>query len=137
MIRRRKKFLPGSPEEWLNHAMSDLALARLGVEADDVLPEQVCFHAQQAVEKAVKSVLLYHRIRFPLIHDLEALIGIARHEGLALPAWADDVAMLTPYAVETRYPGRWEDFQETEVAGALQMAHQAIEWARSLLVAKA
>jgi HEPN domain-containing protein len=116
--------------------MSDLALARLGVKADDVLPEQVCFHAQQAVEKAVKSVLLYHHVRFPLIHDLETLIDIAGHERIALPAWADDVAMLTPYAVETRYPGHWEDFRETEVSSALKMAQQAVEWARAILVAK-
>ena len=40
MKRRREKFLPGSPQEWLNHAMSDLALARLGVNADEVLPEK-------------------------------------------------------------------------------------------------
>ena len=51
MKKRRKKFPPGSPQEWLDHAISDLALARLGLEANEVLPEQVCFHAQQAVEK--------------------------------------------------------------------------------------
>lgn len=105
MKRRRKKSLPGSPQEWLNHAISDLALAHLGDQSDDVLPGQVCFHAQQAVEKAIKSVLFRHNIRFPLVHDLEMLIEIARHARLTLQGWADDVAMLNPYAVETRYPG--------------------------------
>ena len=50
---------PGSPREWIEHARSDLALARLGRDAQDVLPAQVCFHAQQAVEKALKAVLLF------------------------------------------------------------------------------
>jgi len=68
--------LPASPQEWLNHAMSDLALARLGMNSNDVLPEQVCFHAQQAVEKAIKSVLLHNKITFPLVHDLEVLINM-------------------------------------------------------------
>ena len=53
-----KKRLPASPEEWLVHAKSDLKLARLGKESKDVLPQQICFHAQQAVEKAFKAVLL-------------------------------------------------------------------------------
>lgn len=38
----------GSPEEWLRHAQSDLNLARLANGRADILPEQVCFHAQQA-----------------------------------------------------------------------------------------
>ena len=61
-----KKRLPASPEEWLVHAKSDLKLARLGKESKDVLPQQICFHAQQAVEKSFKAVLLLNKIDFPL-----------------------------------------------------------------------
>ena len=54
-----KKRLMVSPEEWLGHALSDLKLAKLGKEeTPDILPEQICFHAQQAVEKTFKAVLL-------------------------------------------------------------------------------
>jgi HEPN domain-containing protein len=127
------KSLPGSPQEWLNHAKSDLALARLGTTAEDVLPELICFHAQQAVEKSLKAVLLHNNIRFPLIHDLETLVEIAQHEGLTLPTWADEVADLTPYAAETRYPGHWEDFQENEVVSALDTAQKVIKWASSII----
>lgn len=44
----------GTPESWLEHARSDLRLARLAV-GQGVLPEQICFHAQQAVEKSLMS----------------------------------------------------------------------------------
>ncbi|MBI5018193.1 MAG: HEPN domain-containing protein [Deltaproteobacteria bacterium] len=44
------------PERWLEHARSDLALARLGA-GSDVLPEQLCFHAQQAVEEAIRMAV--------------------------------------------------------------------------------
>ena len=132
MKKRRKKLPPGSPLEWLTHAMSDLALARLGVESEEVLPEQVCFHAQQAVEKAIKAVLLKKRIRFPLIHDLDELIEIARQGGCHFPDWANDLGNLTPYAIETRYPGAWEAFQETEVTDALEVAGRMVEWAQGL-----
>jgi HEPN domain-containing protein len=124
---RRKKLPPGSPQQWLNHAISDLALARLGLNSKDVLPEQICFHAQQAVEKALKAVLLHKSIRFPAIHDIEELVQIGRHEGVQFPDWAEDLASLTPYAVETRYPGHWEDFQETEVNQARAVAQKTVE----------
>ncbi len=38
MKKRRKKLPPGSPQDWLNHAMGDLVLAQIGLQADDVLP---------------------------------------------------------------------------------------------------
>jgi hypothetical protein len=34
----------GTPESWLDHARSDLRLARLAI-GQGVLPEQICFHA--------------------------------------------------------------------------------------------
>ena len=43
---------PGSPNEWLAHAEIDLNLAKLAQGRGEILPEQVCFHAQQAVEDA-------------------------------------------------------------------------------------
>lgn len=46
------------------HALSDLNLARLGQEKEDILHEQICFHAQQAVEKALKAVLLFNKVDF-------------------------------------------------------------------------
>jgi HEPN domain-containing protein len=50
-----KKRLSATPDDWLKHARSDIKMARAGKDAD-VLPEQICFHAQQAAEKALKSV---------------------------------------------------------------------------------
>ena len=116
--------------------MSDLALAHLGRNSKDVLPEQICFHAQQAVEKALKAVLLRKSIRFPAIHDIEELVQIGRQEGVQFPDWAEDLASLTPYAVETRYPGHWEDFNETEVNEALAIAQKAVEWVKGILLSK-
>lgn len=46
------------PSDWLAHAESDLNLARLAKGHENILAEQVCFHAQQATEKALKAVLL-------------------------------------------------------------------------------
>lgn len=56
--------LPGSPEDWLRHAKSDLALARQR-HAPDILLTTLCFHTQQAVEKGIKAVLVQRGIVFP------------------------------------------------------------------------
>ena len=48
---------PGSPQDWLRHARSDLALAGVP-KTGKVLYAHLCFHAQQAAEKALKGVLL-------------------------------------------------------------------------------
>lgn len=131
MSARKTSLPPGSPRDWLRHAESDLALANLALEHEEILTEQVCFHAQQCVEKALKAVLLVRQQRFPPVHDLEQLLEVARQAHIALPAWSDDLLDLTPYAVETRYPGYWEEITATERDRALELAALALAWART------
>lgn len=127
-----KKRIPASPEEWLTHARSDLKLANLG-RNEDVLPEQICFHAQQAVEKAVKAVLLFHKVDFPFTHDLQDLLDILETAGIPVPPELSDIAVLTPYAVETRYPGSWGEISESDVSEAVYLAEKAIKWAEEVI----
>jgi len=79
-----KRPPPGSLEDWLSHAESDLNLARLARDREEILPEQVCFHAQQAAEKALKAVLLSRGIEFPLVHAIQVLVQIAQG-GVVVP----------------------------------------------------
>lgn len=123
-----RKRLPSSPEEWMAHALSDLNLARLGQEKEDILHEQICFHAQQAVEKALKAVLLFNKVDFPLTHDLDDLLDIAENAGIPLPTEIMDAGILTPYTVETRYPGYWEEITEQDVDEAIKLAKRTLMW---------
>lgn len=125
----------GSPEGWLRHAQSDLNLARLASHQPDVLPEQACFHAQQAAEKALKAALLHRRIDFPFTHDIEELLELAEGGGLALPSAVAQSGALTSYAVETRYPGSLETVEPSEVDKAIRAAEQVVRWAAALLQA--
>jgi HEPN domain-containing protein len=137
MKRRRRSFSPGSPQEWYSHALSDLALAQLAAAtSEEVLPEQICFHAQQAVEKVFKAVLLSRRVRFPLTHDIQELIEVARQGKVKLPEWIEEAVQLTPYAVETRYPGSIEDIGDAEVQQALDIASRIVGWGKKALAAK-
>jgi HEPN domain-containing protein len=128
-----RKRLPASPEEWLVHGLSDLKLAKLGLENQDVLHQQICFHAQQAVEKALKAVLLFCKVDFPLTHDIEELIDIFDKVGISLPSDFLDAGILTPYAVETRYPGYWGEITEDDVYEAIKLAEKVIAWAEKYI----
>jgi HEPN domain-containing protein len=87
---------------WLGGAYSDLANARsLSTHRDEgTAPFASAFHAEQAVEKGVKALLVWHAIDFPPRHDLGLLAGL-------VPAGATmtelNVGGLTVYAVEQRY----------------------------------
>jgi HEPN domain-containing protein len=127
-----KRPVLGDPFAWLISAESDLKLARLGHNRD-ILAEQICFHAQQAVEKAFKAVLLAKNIDFPLTHDLEELLDIFAEAGTDLPEDLLEVGSLTPYAVETRYPGFWAPIEQEDVEEALLCAERALKWAYEIV----
>lgn len=126
---------PGSPSDWLAHAESDLNIARLARDRADILPAQVCFHAQQAAEKALKAVLLARGIEFPFIHDIEELLEIAEQGGLTVPANVAEAGSLTPYAVESRYPGAREAIHPAEVVEAIGLAEAVVAWAAATIAA--
>jgi HEPN domain-containing protein len=128
-----RKKVPGSPDEWLSHSKSDLRLAHLAARDEFVRREQACFHAQQAAEKAIKAVLLSRGIDFPLIHDIEQLLEIAESNGIELPDHIREVGLLTPYAVESRYPGYWFEITDADLKEALGAAELTVEWTETEL----
>jgi HEPN domain-containing protein len=117
-----------SPHEWLKHAQSDIRLARLALDSD-VLPEQICFHAQQAAEKALKAVLLYKRVDFPFTHDLDELVEVSLNAGITVTDELHDIGSLTPYAVQARYPGFWGEITHSDLDEALALAEGVLAWA--------
>jgi HEPN domain-containing protein len=66
------RFPPDDPREWLNRARSNLR--RAAVPAEGVYLEDLCYDAQQAAEKAIKAVFIARGVRFPFVHDLDALL---------------------------------------------------------------
>ena len=122
---------PGSPEDWLRHARSDLELARITAPAA-VLLEQLCFHAQQAAEKALKAVLVRRGIPVPRTHSIRRLLDLVPPE-LSVPTTVQDAAVLTDYAVLTRYPGTPEPVSDEEFKEAVQLAEAVVSWAENIV----
>lgn len=61
------------------------------------------FHAQQATEKWLKTLLLTRNVTFNKKHDIDYLIELLENDGLELPIDADSLIALTVYAVPMRY----------------------------------
>jgi HEPN domain-containing protein len=117
----------GSPQDWLLHANSDLELARTG-KSPGVLFETLCFHAHQAVEKAIKAVLLAHKVPIIKSHNIGALIKLLPEDIQRLPELKEAIS-LTDYAVLSRYPGDLEPVTEKEYKEALKLAKKVVAWA--------
>ena|SRR5258707_13178085 len=120
----------GDAQEWLAHAAGDLHYARLGEKDPDALENLIVFHAQQAIEKALKAVLVEHAVEFPKTHDVEQLVEIIEEQGLVFPADLDKVLEFTPFATQGRYPGFDDAITEADVQEALGLAEKVLAWAR-------
>jgi HEPN domain-containing protein len=104
---------------WLAKADSDLAASQRLLEAGGPY-DAVCFHAQQAAEKALKAWLAVADAPIPRTHNLEELQALC----LALPPpeiasgiEALDLSDLTAFAVEARYDIEfWPERVEAEAA---------------------
>lgn len=63
-------------EKWLSKAEDDLKFARLGLE--NAFYAQVCFLAQQSIEKIFKAFLLFKGRLYPKTHKLVELWRLCR-----------------------------------------------------------
>jgi HEPN domain-containing protein len=117
----------GSPHDWLLHANSDLELARTG-KSPRVLFETLCFHAHQAVEKAIKALLVAHKVPIIKSHNIGALIKLLPDDIHRIPELKEAMS-LTDYAVLSRYPGDLEPVTEKDYKEAVELAEKVIQWA--------
>ena len=91
---------------WLHYAREDLEAADAMLGQARVQSRHVCWLAQQAAEKAIKAGLVSLQIDFPRSHDLDALRNLMPQDWTAR-SQHPDLAELTEWAVEARYPGEW------------------------------
>ncbi len=102
---------------WLRYATEDLDVARVLLATVPPPARHVCWLAQQSAEKSLKAALVLDGIEFPFTHDLDALRN-RLPEGWPVRAAHPDLAELTQWAVETRYPGDWLEMTEEDALRA-------------------
>jgi len=126
-----KRYPPEEPREWLNRARSDLLLSK--TKKEGIYLEDLCFHAQQAAEKAIKALLIKHGIEFPYVHDIAGLFTLLERAGQDLPETVREGEKLTRFAVFTRYPGIAQPISHEEYEEAIEIAEEVIRWAKEQL----
>lgn len=77
-------------------------------DAETFTDEIFGFHAQQAVEKALKAWLAFLGQRFPKTHDLKSLFDLLASNGVAVAAFEPFVD-LNAFAVQYRYETLYSD----------------------------
>ncbi|MCB4755754.1 MAG: HEPN domain-containing protein [Elusimicrobia bacterium] len=97
-----EKSFTNAVEVWLTFAHDDARAAKNLFSAE--IWNLVCFHAQQATEKALKAFLRMHMDQIPRVHSLAKLTELCskidrtflRHKQIAL--------LLDRFYIPTRYP---------------------------------
>lgn len=118
----------------LQRAGEDAYAVRMGVH-DPEFPDWILgFHAQQAVEKALKAVLSAGNIEYPRTHNLQFLVDLLDGHGIATPPRADQLARLTPFGATLRYdPTPLADTPPLDRNWAHACVQDVLAWAGTLV----
>ncbi len=101
--------------EFIKHYEILFNKANVDLKAAQNLYEVILFHLHQCAEKLIKSLLSFHKIEFPKVHDLEFLANILKEFNIETGLDFDLLIGLSDYAVEGRYALiHEEDIEEIE-----------------------
>lgn len=92
--------MSGKSDRWLHFARQDLRMAELALREE--FWNQACFHAEQCVEKALKSRLAERGEAPPRTHKLADLLQILGEK--EFPEIADEIRALDRFHLPTREP---------------------------------
>ncbi|MCK4309226.1 MAG: HEPN domain-containing protein [Candidatus Atribacteria bacterium] len=121
---------------WLKRARSSLERAKIGKVSQGILYEDLCFDAQQTVEKSLKAILVKLNQSFPKTHSIGILLKLIEEAGVEIPENINQAKLLTAYAVDTRYPGDYEPVNKEEYKEALKIAEDVFEWLDNIIMNK-
>ena len=106
---------------WLRFSEEDLSVAARLMSGTPTAPRHACWLSQQGAEKALKAALMLEEVDFAFTHDLDALRNLLP-DGWSVRDTYADLAELTEWAVETRYPGDWPEPNDDDAIRAVSQA---------------
>jgi HEPN domain-containing protein len=113
-------------EEWIERAKSSLELSQVKI-IRHIQYEDLCFQVQQAVEKALKGLLIFYNVEPEFTHNIELLINELK-KFTDIPEEVNEATDLTNYAVQTRYPGEYDEITKEEYDKAVKIAKGCLDW---------
>jgi len=113
-------------DEWLKRAKSSLELAKARIN-NIIYFEDLCYQSQQAVEKALKGLLIFYCVEPEYTHNIEILLNEVK-KFTDIPENIKEAAQLTNYAVQTRYPGEYDEVTKEEYEKSIKIAKDCMNW---------
>lgn len=117
-------------KEWYDMAVTDLSVAKHLNQAYHPKPvEIICYHCQQAAEKAIKGLILYYGAEggMPRQHDLSFLLNQVKNKVAIEEKYYDYADTLSPYGVAVRYPNELF-LEERHAKEAIKAADDILQW---------
>ena len=121
---------------WLDMAEEDYGVARHLMDNYHPLPlEIICYHCQQAAEKAVKALIVENGAEggMPKLHDISFLLNQIKNKVVIDEKYYDYADTLTPYGVSVRYPNELF-LEEHHARDALRYSKEMIDWVKGQLM---
>jgi HEPN domain-containing protein len=116
---------------WLDRAKSSFELAKI-TSNELICYEDLCFQAQQAVEKGLKGLLIFFKEEPELTHNLGVLLNtLTKH--IEIPDKIKMAVKLNNYAVQIRYPGEYEEITKLEYEEVITIAKDCLEWVEKII----
>ncbi|MDR2921753.1 MAG: HEPN domain-containing protein [Treponema sp.] len=94
-------------EAWIDRAKSSYELSKAKIN-NIIYFEDLCYQAQQAVEKSLKGFLIYFGVEPEFTHNISKLLS-ELEKCIEIPDNIKETIELTNYAVQTRYPADYKE----------------------------
>ncbi|MBI4690230.1 MAG: HEPN domain-containing protein [Nitrospirae bacterium] len=91
-------------QQWFKRANNDLKDIENNLKDTDPPTDVICFHAQQAIEKYIKGVLIHFEQHITKTHDLIFLLNSISNYVPELLKFKSELKEISRCAVEVRYP---------------------------------
>lgn len=118
MIEAKRKLV----QNWLTKAQHNLTTARKLSTGTEPILDTAIYHCQQAAEKSLEGLLVFHDQRFDKTHDIEALLKLAVIYETKFARWLGIANRMTDYAYAFRYPDIVMEPSRAECEQALENA---------------
>ncbi len=109
--------------KWIEKADHDLGTAQITFAHIPEYKDTIAFHCQQAVEKYLKSYLIFLDIPVTRTHNLTFLLSLISQKEKIKNDIYDRAAELEDYAVEIRYPEVTIELKDQDIENAIQIAN--------------
>lgn len=119
--------------KWIKKANSDFTGAQaLWRTNESIHFENICFLLQQAVEKYLKSILVFERMDFPKTHDINQLTSLLPSSVKNPDFFTNANKQLLNSAVAARYPDYSDDLTAKQVEKSFDLTRKVRSYTRNI-----